>query len=332
VLVEALDWRDLEPKLAALEGIKSDVRQARSEPVQGRRLPAMRVAKATTPAKSVRMASAAYAPRGFVLDYVAVAGSGDYTFASGVTYYISSSGYFGGFVTFQPNCTIKFANNAYLVLYGEDIACLGTSGSYSVLTSKDDDLFGEPIPGSTATPTYAASQAIWIYYVSWSTTLSYLQIRWAKTGIQFDANPGVNPSHYVNGVKLQQSQTGIYANACAVSPSGTTKCGVTTPTTAVNGATFSGTITDDCAGDTDSDGLPDSWEVSNFGNITSQNGTGDPDGDGLTNLQEYQLGTNPNSANVDTDGDGLADGFDPNRTSANGPPTLSGQSLPKCPQ
>jgi hypothetical protein len=45
--------------------------------------------------------------------------------------------------------------------------------------------------------------------------------------------------------------------------------------------------------DSDADGLPDSWEVSNFGNITSQDGTGDPDGDGSTNLDEFQDVTDP---------------------------------------
>ncbi len=47
--------------------------------------------------------------------------------------------------------------------------------------------------------------------------------------------------------------------------------------------------------DTDGDGLPDSWENSNFGNL-GQTGSGDADGDGLTNLQEYVFGTNPTSA------------------------------------
>jgi len=69
---------------------------------------------------------------------------------------------------------------------------------------------------------------------------------------------------------------------------------VSTPTTGAGTYSFSGSFYDGCYGDTDSDGLPDSWEITYFGNITSQNGTGDPDGDGQSNLQEYQAGTHPN--------------------------------------
>lgn len=61
--------------------------------------------------------------------------------------------------------------------------------------------------------------------------------------------------------------------------------------------------------DSDSNGLPDWWEIKYFGAI-GQNPSADPDGDGLTNLQEYQRGTNPNLA--DTDGDGLSDGYEVN--------------------
>ena len=47
--------------------------------------------------------------------------------------------------------------------------------------------------------------------------------------------------------------------------------------------------------DTDGDGLPDSWEEENFGNLTAT-ATADSDGDGTTNLMEYLVGTNPGSA------------------------------------
>jgi hypothetical protein len=61
--------------------------------------------------------------------------------------------------------------------------------------------------------------------------------------------------------------------------------------------------------DTDNDGLPDDWEIEHFDNL-DQNPGNDTDGDGLTNIQEYNLETDP--SNADTDGDGLSDGDDPN--------------------
>lgn len=63
---------------------------------------------------------------------------------------------------------------------------------------------------------------------------------------------------------------------------------------------------------TDNDGLPDSWEVTNFGGIAAQTGAGDFDGDFDTNAQEYANATNPTLAGslTDADGDGLGDGWE----------------------
>jgi len=58
--------------------------------------------------------------------------------------------------------------------------------------------------------------------------------------------------------------------------------------------------------DTDGDGLPDQWELAHgFDPLTPGEQLLDSDQDGLNNLQEYQLGTDPN--NPDTDGDGISD-------------------------
>jgi nitrate/TMAO reductase-like tetraheme cytochrome c subunit len=64
---------------------------------------------------------------------------------------------------------------------------------------------------------------------------------------------------------------------------------------------------DDLTGgiDIDRDGLLDSWEIENFGNLTSQSGKDDYDGDGLNNMAEMKLGTNAKLA--DSDGDGFSD-------------------------
>jgi hypothetical protein len=64
--------------------------------------------------------------------------------------------------------------------------------------------------------------------------------------------------------------------------------------------------------DEDGDGLDDHWESDNSLDPTDDGSTnvingaeGDPDGDTLTNLEEFELGTNPQLA--DTDADGLND-------------------------
>jgi hypothetical protein len=50
----------------------------------------------------------------------------------------------------------------------------------------------------------------------------------------------------------------------------------------------------DCATDDfNNDGLPDCWEIQYFGSIYTYGPNSDPDGDGLSNLQEFQLGTDP---------------------------------------
>ena len=46
--------------------------------------------------------------------------------------------------------------------------------------------------------------------------------------------------------------------------------------------------------DGNGNGLPDSWEITYFGNL-NQTATGDFDGDGVSNLQEFLDGTNPNN-------------------------------------
>lgn len=45
--------------------------------------------------------------------------------------------------------------------------------------------------------------------------------------------------------------------------------------------------------DRDGNGLPDMWEWNNFGYV-GVDPNADPDGDGFTNLQEYEIGTDPN--------------------------------------
>jgi hypothetical protein len=57
------------------------------------------------------------------------------------------------------------------------------------------------------------------------------------------------------------------------------------------------------------DGIPDVWKIAHGFSVTDPGvASADTDNDGLTNLQEYQLGTDPR--NPDTDGDGVPDGLE----------------------
>jgi len=69
---------------------------------------------------------------------------------------------------------------------------------------------------------------------------------------------------------------------------------------------FSLTVLDNI--DSDNDGMPDWWEISNDLNPLVNDAALDPDNDGLTNIQEYQYGTDPQ--NADTDGDEYSDGLE----------------------
>lgn len=65
--------------------------------------------------------------------------------------------------------------------------------------------------------------------------------------------------------------------------------------------------------DADKDNLADTWEIQYFKNLL-QLGTDDPDGDFADNELEEVYGTNPTlaSSSPDTDGDGIADGWEYN--------------------
>ena len=55
-------------------------------------------------------------------------------------------------------------------------------------------------------------------------------------------------------------------------------------------------ITVNAGADTDGDGLPDSWEINNFGNL-DQGAYDDPDDDGWYNITEFVRGWDPNVQN-----------------------------------
>lgn len=62
------------------------------------------------------------------------------------------------------------------------------------------------------------------------------------------------------------------------------------------------------SGDTDGDGLPDSYEMAVAGNLADLTAEGDFDGDGRSDVEEFSLPPNTDPTKADTDGDTLGDG------------------------
>jgi hypothetical protein len=61
--------------------------------------------------------------------------------------------------------------------------------------------------------------------------------------------------------------------------------------------TLSGSNAITILADTNSNGIPDHWEIAHFGSL-NEPATGDFDGDGVSNLNEYLLGRNPTEAAI----------------------------------
>ncbi len=146
----------------------------------------------------------------------------------------------------------------------------------------------------------AALPAFGTYTAAQNVTLSA-----EETATVYYTLDGTTPTYPVSGT----TQTG--ASPAAVNLSADTTLKFLARDTAGNETSV---ITEQYYFDLDADGLLDSWEESTFGNISStDNPVADADGDGLTTLEEYRLGTDPQTDNAeltDEDGDNLPDSWE----------------------
>jgi hypothetical protein len=119
-----------------------------------------------------------------------------------------------------------------------------------------------------------------------------------------DFNPGV----VQGGINIGNQEALITHTFSATSPTVLIKLDGTTASADYNdhNAIFNALTVERLAGagDTDADGLADTWEQFYFTNLV-QTATGDPDGDTLTNAEELAAGSDPTKP--DTDGDTLTD-------------------------
>jgi hypothetical protein len=176
--------------------------------------------------------------------------------------------------------------------------------SYSIVVYSDgDDASGQratrvwlastggntspPALGATITPTRDIVDA-----ANFGTTSTYTEV----TGTSGTGNYTVFKLHTGSAVYIRTEEAGSNP---ARAP--------------INGIQIIGT--NETPADSDSDGLPDAWEIAwgldpnDDGTVNPDNGAaGDPDLDDLPNINEYNGGVRPSNPTVaDTDGDGLSD-------------------------
>ena len=250
VLIEEINYSDVLPSLSALPqaALWPSNRGAVQLADRGELLP--KPSRSKGQAGPVSVASVAYTPEGFLLDYTTLTGNTNgYTFATGNTYYIPNSFITGsGTVTFQNGACIKFGTNGvntYLLTYGP--VSFPYSGQPIIFTSKDDNTYGQIITNSTSQPWYSAAQGLYLYYETISTTVQNSMFRWAKRCVQYDENGGIYNRPSLSSCVFQDSQTGVYANIAddTLYLSSDTECNVTTPIQTASG-TVSGSMTVDC--------------------------------------------------------------------------------------
>jgi hypothetical protein len=283
VLIESVPWVDIKSQLAELPEMASAT-FTKDKTFVTRQLPPRRN-PGDSPTGTIRVAKTSYNPRGYVLDYIEVPASGDFAFEYGNTYYVSSLTYFSGTLSFQQGCTIKYASGTYLLTYGS--TTFDTSFASTVFTSKDEDGFGETLPNSTHVPTYAASPALWFYFVD-QPLVSGVQVRWASAGIYCD---WCDSSQTIADSDLEFCVAGIGGSTCGVTLNNVVKCSVL----------YGGDgMIDLCGPDGDGNGLPDLYEYEHFGTV-HVDPNADPDGDGVSTLTEYRQGRNPAVAGTASD-------------------------------
>jgi hypothetical protein len=177
-------------------------------------------------------------------------------------------------------------------------------------------MFGLPAPSrrigffltdATGNVLATGGQALFDAAVKWASRVDTLPL---IGGLSPTSGP-VGTLVTINGANFGATQgtsaVAFNGTAAAVTSWNTTSISTTVPVGATtgnvivtvngfpsNGFLFSVTTPN---GDSDGDGLPDSWEMAYFGNL-SQGANGDPDGDGVSNLNEYLQGRNPTKGTV----------------------------------
>ena len=167
-LIEGISYEAVRAELAALPEAQARKKVflpatalIASSKGAGRKQPQSLLAKSGVSANKdfqIARASSSVGGRGFVLDWVAITSTSNFTFAGDTTYLVESEVFLSGTTTIEGGAVVKFGrsphptNYVWIALYGPTV-CKTSPYRPLILTAKDDNTVGDTIPGSTGTPT-----------------------------------------------------------------------------------------------------------------------------------------------------------------------------------
>ena len=220
LLIEQVPLPDLQTHLRALpkaEGASVEPRTNATRRLASvkRILPARPLAKTTS--RKMQVASLVRPLQGLVLDYATMAFSAtNYLFTSDTNYYISGTVNLRGTNVWEGGSVCKFSTNASINVSQGPTASAVEFRTHQyrpvVFTAKDDDSVGEPISGSTGTPSgYYADPALALADAG-SPTVQNVRFAYARRALSL-YHSGLSLYH----AQIRDCQTGIECNIAGVS-------------------------------------------------------------------------------------------------------------------
>ncbi|MEI6078109.1 MAG: hypothetical protein WCS94_21190 [Verrucomicrobiota bacterium] len=153
ILIESVPVKNIQPCLDALPLQSRNQSGLPKLAAKARMLP--KTVMSQPVAKPIKLAVAAPSHKGFVLDYVEInSDQTNFTFQGDSTYYVSGILELDGTTTIEGGAVIKYGDSdGYVGLEVNGILVCQTAAYYpAVFTSINDDTVGEPLGGSTGSP------------------------------------------------------------------------------------------------------------------------------------------------------------------------------------
>lgn len=201
-MIEGVEYQALRKQFSQLPKSKSSIRTAMMPAAtQGRVFPPVQqVAKA----KSSLLIAKSGLPldAGVVIDYSLVGNTNSMVFRGESTYLVVGTIYLTGTSIIEGGCTLKYTNYTGCLDFCGPLKT--ETGPYhpAIITSMDDNSVGDPIAGSTGTPTGYHGAG---FYVNYDSDIQYLYFKHLQFGFICVANTTQTISH----CKFYNMQTGF---------------------------------------------------------------------------------------------------------------------------